>query len=222
MKTNLAFEPVSELIAGNLTPGISRVPAANQRETTNRKEQEPAIPPAREPQETTPNPAPQARFLFVPRPRILLADDDAGICESLGKLLFISGYDVILAVNGRHALDRALSEKIDLLVLDLKMPRLDGWETLGHLASFKPELPVIVITAQSDQRDLMGSSSARVLMEKPLDLPVFLQTVQDLLDEPKRFGNEALASNAGRFRNLPHRPSNIDFVSRFSRWGINE
>ncbi len=161
MKTNLAFEPVSELIAGDLTPGISRVPAAIQR-------------------------------------------------------------DVILAVNGRHALDRALSEKIDLLVLDLKMPRLDGWETLGHLAIFKPELPVIVITAQSDQRDLMGSSTARVLMEKPLDLPVFLQTVQDLLDEPKRFGNEALASNAGRFRNLPHRPSNIDFVSRFSRWGINE
>ncbi len=221
MKTKLTFKSFNELLVTSLTPGSSRVPASNEPPTVNQEKPTPAIAPAREPPATTPNPAPPVRLLPVARPRILLADDDAGIRESLGKLLRNSGYQVIFAAHGGHVLDRALNEEFGLLVLDLNMPQLDGWKTLGHLASLKPELPVLVITAEPDQHNWTREAGARVLMEKPLDLPVFLQTVRDLLDEPKRSGHEALAPGAGRFRYLPRRLREV-FSNFYRHWGINE
>jgi len=222
MKTKLTFKSFSELCVASLTPNSSRVLAPNEPQTINQTKHLNAIAPARELPETTPDPAPPVRLLPVPRPRILLADDDAGIRESLGKLLRNSGYQVILAAHGGHVLDRALNEKFDLVVLDLNMPQLDGWETLGHLASFQPELPVLVITAQPDQCHWMRDAGARVLMEKPLDLPVFLETIRNLLDEPKRSGNEAWASDPGRFRYFWRRLREVDFGHPYYRWGIND
>lgn len=221
MKTKLTFKSFSEHFVASLTPGSSRVLAPNEPQTINQTKHRNAIAPARERPETTPDPAPPVRLLPVPRPRILLADDDAGIRESLGKLLRNTGYQVIFAAHGGHVLDRALSEEFGLLVLDLNMPQLDGWKTLGRLASLKPELPVLVITAEPDQHNWTRDAGARVLMEKPLDLPVFLQTVRSLLDEPKRSGHEALAPGAGRFRYLPRRLREV-FSNSFRHWGINE
>ena len=87
------------------------------------------------------------------RKRILLADDSPQIRESLSKVLRNAGYHVTSVAHGGQALDRALEEEFDLLLLDLNMPGMDGWEALDHLASLKPTLPVIIITAQPDQRD---------------------------------------------------------------------
>jgi len=220
MKAKLTYKSFSELFVAGLTSGSSRGLAPNEPETINQRTNVGAIAPARARPETTPDPASPGRLLPVPRPRILLADDDAGIRESLGKLLRNCGYQVIFGAHGGHVLDQAFNEKFDLLVLDLNMPQLDGWETLDHMASFKPELPVLVITAQPDQCNLMRDGGARVLMEKPLDLPVVLKTVRNLLDEPKRSGNEARASDPGRFRYHPR--WEVDFVNPFHRWGINE
>ena len=112
--------------------------------------------------------------------RILLADDSPQIRESLSKVLRNAGYHVTSVAHGGQALDRALEEEFDLLLLDLNMPGMDGWEALNHLASLKPALPVIIITAQPDQRDWAQAEGARALMEKPLDLPLLLQTIHNL------------------------------------------
>ncbi|MBI4325573.1 MAG: response regulator [Chloroflexi bacterium] len=222
MKTKLTFKSFNELFVASPTPGSSRVPAPNEPPTINQTKHRNAIAPARERPETSPHPAPPVRLLPVPRPRILLADDDAGIRESLGKLLRNSGYQVIFAAHGGHVLDRALNEEFGLLVLDLNMPQLDGWKTLNHLASLKPDLPVLVITAQPDQRNWMRDAGARVLMEKPLDVPVFLQTVRNLLDEPKRSGTEARASGTEQFRYFPRRLREVFSNFYHRHWGINE
>ncbi len=125
---------------------------------------------------------------MVPQPqsrkRLLLADDSAEIRESLGKLLRGAGYDVVFAAHGGHVLDRALNEPVDLLLLDLNMPQMDGWDALDHLATMKPSLPIIIITAQPNQKDWVTSAGAHALMEKPLDLPLLLQTIEDFLREP--------------------------------------
>lgn len=113
------------------------------------------------------------------RKRILLADDSPQIRESLSKVLRNAGYHVTSVAHGGQALDRALEEEFDLLLLDLNMPGMDGWEALDHLASLKPALPVIIITAQPDQRDWAQAEGARALMEKPLDLPLLLQTIHN-------------------------------------------
>ncbi len=120
----------------------------------------------------------------LPRKRLLLADDSPEIRESLGKLLRGAGYDVVFAAHGGHVLDRALNEPVDLLLLDLNMPQMDGWDALDHLTTMKPSLPIIIITAQPNQREWVTSAGAHALMEKPLDLPLLLQTIEDFLREP--------------------------------------
>ncbi|MFM1769583.1 MAG: hypothetical protein RJA22_2112 [Verrucomicrobiota bacterium] len=156
------------------------------------------------------------------RPHLLLADDDAGVRESLAKLLRNSGYQVTLASHGGQVLERVLNTEIDLLLLDLNMPQLDGWSTLDHLRTLKPHLPVIVITAQPNQRDWMRDAGARVLMEKPLDLPLLLQAVRDLLGEGRPSAADGDDGAAKSFRYLASRPGDSDFSHRLQRWGINE
>lgn len=154
------------------------------------------------------------------RPRLLLADDDAGVRESLGKLLRNAGYHVTLASHGGQVLEMVLNTDFDLLLLDLNMPHIDGWSTLDHLHSFKPTLPVIVITAQPNQRDWMREAGARVLMEKPLDLPLLLDTVREMVLEPRQPAEELEPGR--RFRHLAARSGETEFSQRLRRWGINE
>ena len=127
----------------------------------------------------------EAQTAPTKKKRILLADDSPQIRESLSKLLRNAGYHITLVAQGGQALDRALEEEFDLLLLDLNMPGMDGWQTLDHLALLKPELPVLIITAQPDQRDWARAGGARALMEKPLDLPLLLQTIREFTGQPR-------------------------------------
>ena len=121
----------------------------------------------------------------------------------------------------KHVLDRALNEDFDLLLLDLNMPEIDGWDTLDHLATLKPTLPVIIITAQPDQHDWARAEGARALMEKPLDLPVLLTTIREItLGETScRDLNRAPSSGGFRF-DAPVR-SDFRFSNTGQRWGAS-
>ena len=116
--------------------------------------------------------------------RILLVDDDRSIRESLSKILRAENYEVVLGENGQEAIEKHGAEHIDLLILDLNMPVIDGWVALDWLAAVNPLLPIIIITGRSNQRALAETAGADVLMEKPLDVPLLLQTVRELMDEP--------------------------------------
>ena len=160
--------------------------------------------------------------VVLQKPRILLADDSPEIRESLGKLLRTSGYHVTLAAHGRHVLDQALNEDFDLLLLDLNMPEIDGWDALDHLATLKPTLPVIIITAQPDQHDWARAEGARALMEKPLDLPLLLKTIQEIMSSqtpPCPGLNRAPSSGGFRF-DAPVK-SDFSFSNPGQRWGAS-
>ena len=88
-------------------------------------------------------PAPTARGQ-----RILLADDDPGVRGSLSDVLVFEGYVVIPANDGQQALELVASEAIDLVLLDLNMPRKNGWDTFEQLTREHPFLPVIIVTAR--------------------------------------------------------------------------
>ena len=154
--------------------------------------------------------------------RLLLADDDRGIRESLGKLLNGVGYEVTDASHGGQVLEKVFNEPFDLLLLDLNMPEMDGWETLSRVSNLRPCLPIVVITAQPNQRDWLARGGAHALMEKPLDLPLLLQTLHDLLSEgpPQRIPEERNARP--RFRHLPPRRFTLDFAKQVRGWGIND
>lgn len=113
--------------------------------------------------------------------RILVVDDDNSIRESLKKILEESGYEVAMASDG----DSATGEfaKADLLILDLNLPVQDGWEVLGFLNSEFPILPVIVITGLADQLEDRMIPGATAFMEKPLEVPALLQTIERILNQ---------------------------------------
>jgi DNA-binding response OmpR family regulator len=90
----------------------------------------------------------------VPEPsaRILLADDEQSIQTLLSYPLRKDGYDVVLAADGREALDRFAEAPFDLVVLDVMMPRVDGLEVCRRLRA-RSSVPIIMLTAKSEEID---------------------------------------------------------------------
>jgi CheY-like chemotaxis protein len=116
--------------------------------------------------------------------KILLADDDEEVLAALSAALASEGYYVVVAKNGREAIEHFREGHIDVALLDLNMPVKGGWEAFERLTAIHPLLQVIVITARPDQYPLAAAAGVAALMEKPLDLPLLLRTIDDLLFEP--------------------------------------
>ena len=84
--------------------------------------------------------------------KILIADDDSNICELLRLYLEKDGYDVVIAQNGMEALDLFARENPDMILLDVMMPELDGWQVCREVRK-KSDCPIIMITAKSEVFD---------------------------------------------------------------------
>ena len=84
--------------------------------------------------------------------KILVADDDRNICELLRMYLEKEGYAVVLASNGEEALLKFDEEEPDIILLDVMMPKLDGWQVCRELRK-KSECPIIMITAKGETFD---------------------------------------------------------------------
>ncbi|MBR5872675.1 MAG: response regulator transcription factor [Oscillospiraceae bacterium] len=84
--------------------------------------------------------------------KILVADDDRNICELLRMYLEKEGYAVVLAQNGEEALLKFDEEEPDIILLDVMMPKLDGWQVCRELRK-KSECPIIMITAKGETFD---------------------------------------------------------------------
>lgn len=121
----------------------------------------------------------------VMKKTILLADDDASIRTMVGRLLESEDYDVVLAGSGRETTSRFADDPPDLVLLDLNMPDKDGWEAFRVISGLDGSVPVIVITARPHQYDEAVRRRIDALMEKPLDLPLLLHAIQNLLAEPR-------------------------------------
>ena len=79
-------------------------------------------------------------------PKILIIDDEESIRHLLDTLLTRKGYQVVLAESGKEGLELVRRERPDVVVLDLKMPGMDGFTVLKELRSFDPKKPVIILT----------------------------------------------------------------------------
>jgi DNA-binding response OmpR family regulator len=85
-------------------------------------------------------------------PTVLIADDEKNIVQLARMYLQAEGFSVETASNGREALDKVRQARPDLLVLDLMMPEVDGWEVCRRLRK-ESDLPIIMLTARSDDVD---------------------------------------------------------------------
>lgn len=126
-------------------------------------------------------------------PCVLVIDDDPAIRSALHRILQES-YRVVLAADGREGARRLKEQKCDLVVLDLDLPKLSGWDILDLTMSWSPLLPVIVLTGFSGECVPGALVGADVLLEKPPDVNLLLKTIACLLTEPanKRAERRAL------------------------------
>ncbi len=118
-----------------------------------------------------------------PGKRILLVDDDSTVRDSLYEVLVTEGYGVIPAGNGLQAVGLSNRLPFDLVLLDLNMPLMNGWDTFEQLTRQHPGLPVIIVTARANQVFTALSAGAGALLEKPVDIPRLLEAVEKLLSE---------------------------------------
>ncbi len=84
--------------------------------------------------------------------KILLVDDDHGLADLLAQLLELEGFELTLAYDGQQGLDMALAEPFDLILLDVMLPKMNGFDLLKQLR-LKKQTPVLMLTARGDEID---------------------------------------------------------------------
>jgi DNA-binding NtrC family response regulator len=107
---------------------------------------------------------------------ILVVDDDLGVCQSLAELLRHQGCHVVIATSAAEALRATQSQRFDLVVSDVVMPDMDGYDLYMELKEREPTLPVILMTGYLYDRDhvikrsKLAGLATGVLYKKPIDL----------------------------------------------------
>ncbi|WP_437721592.1 sigma-54-dependent transcriptional regulator [Sorangium sp. So ce861] len=116
--------------------------------------------------------------------RVLVVDDEASARSGLEKLLRQEGYAVDAAADGAAALEVAAERPPDVVVTDLKMPRMDGVTLLGKLREQDPALPVIVVTAFGDVSSAVQAmrAGAEDYLTKPVDFDALLVSLERALE----------------------------------------
>ena len=120
--------------------------------------------------------------------RILVVDDEARVREMIEFRLRQFGYEVLQASNGRDALAVASQERPDLVLLDVMMPELDGFQVCGRLKQNEAtrHIPVVMLTAKAEAKDVTRAfnSGAVDYVVKPYDPAVLQQKVLQNLGHP--------------------------------------
>jgi CheY-like chemotaxis protein len=120
-------------------------------------------------------------------PKILLVEDNEMNRDMLSRRLLKAGFEMVIAVDGEQAIDLARSEAPDLILMDISLPGLDGWEATRRLKT-GPEtrsIPIIALTAHAMAGDREKSLAAGCndYDTKPIDFRRLLEKIQGFLDK---------------------------------------
>ena len=118
------------------------------------------------------------------RPRILVADDEASIRDLLSKTLTMDGhYDVDTVADGRSAIEQFRLRTYDLLIVDLKMPGMDGLSVIREIRQLAPSVPAIVVTGYSTEPSAVEAANLRVsaYLKKPFRIKEVLDKTAEAI-----------------------------------------
>ncbi len=117
--------------------------------------------------------------------KILLVEDNEMNRDMLSRRLDRKGYEVVIAVDGQKAIDLAASEKPDLILMDMSLPVIDGWEATRRLKAdaLTKQIPIIALTAHAMPEDERKAREAGCndYDTKPIELPRLLEKIAALL-----------------------------------------
>jgi two-component system OmpR family response regulator len=126
------------------------------------------------------------------KPMILIVDDEVGVRELLTDALGFAGFDTVGAKDGMGALTLIRKHKPDLLIIDINMPVMDGFELLERVRASKNQVPAIMLTARKDRTDISRGLrlGADDYVTKPFGLEELLLRVQAILRRSQPFVEE--------------------------------
>ncbi|MHC4218951.1 MAG: response regulator transcription factor [Planctomycetota bacterium] len=133
------------------------------------------------------------------RPTVLVVEDDSAIRRGLADALRFAGYGVLDCDNGRAALELALESPVDLVLLDVMMPKMDGFAVLEQLRRARPTLPIIMVTARGAEEDRVRglSDGADDYVVKPFSAKELLARVDAVLRRSPQRSTEVGVLRAG-------------------------
>jgi len=124
----------------------------------------------------------ESKFKIVKMLRILVVDDNENIREMFEDFLNFEGYKPVLAKDGKEALKLFSEQDFDIVITDLGMPGMSGWELSKQIKQRKPEIPIVIITgwgAQLSAEDLK-ENKVELILSKPFSLDRVKQTLETL------------------------------------------
>ncbi|WP_026614850.1 response regulator [Ensifer aridi] len=120
--------------------------------------------------------------------RILLVEDNEMNRDMLSRRLSRRGFDVLIAENGKAGVELAASEKPDLILMDMSLPVMDGWEATRRIKAnpVTSKIPVIALTAHAmaSDRDMALEAGCDDYDSKPVDLSQLVRKIEQLLTAP--------------------------------------
>jgi two-component system response regulator MtrA len=123
--------------------------------------------------------------------RVLLVEDDPSIRESTTLGLERAGFRVTTAANGREAVERFRGNRFELVILDVMLPEMDGFEVCRHLRR-ESRVPILMLTARTDATDVVAGLElgADDYVTKPFDLPVLVARARAVVRRSSERGSE--------------------------------
>jgi DNA-binding response OmpR family regulator len=119
--------------------------------------------------------------------KILLIEDEKDMVYAMTMRLKAAGCEVITAYDGREGLKKAKKEKPDLIILDLMLPKMDGYKVCGLFKSDKRynKIPIVIFTARAQQADIKMSKEmgADAYITKPFNTKILLSKIKELLKD---------------------------------------
>ena len=159
------------------------------------------------------------------RARLLIVDDEPKIRAGLRDLLTLMGYCVEEAGSGREALERLDSASYDLMVLDIRMPVMDGVEVMNHTRHKHPDLPIIVLTAHASLESAIAAvrSGAVDYLHKPIDIEDLTTTISKTLRKRAELARRQLVLDMiGEALDTLHQTDDATAEAVFSTSSIDE
>jgi len=113
--------------------------------------------------------------------KVLIVDDEENVRFLYEQELIDEGYQTILARDGKECLAKVATENPDVVLLDIRMPRMDGLEAIGKIIELNKNIPIIINSAYSTYKDDFMSWAADAYVVKSYDLDTLKSTIREVL-----------------------------------------
>jgi CheY-like chemotaxis protein len=122
--------------------------------------------------------------------KVLVVEDEPDMTMVITHFLQYAGYEVLTAANGKEGIEKAASEKPDLILSDTQMPVMNGWEMLEELRKqpMSKHIPVIMVTGRYEKYDIAAAAAYGIAdyIAKPFDPSLLLEKISDIFASNRR------------------------------------